>query len=199
MKNYQLATFNRMLSNDRIFLYWGRRYGKTYLITQYIKHIINNNQSNDILCLSNNKRESKYLMNFIIDQAYFYIKKINTRTIFFKNDNYIEFVTDNLEYNLRRMPDFIIYDDIYTTNDFLSNHINYNRSNCKCIFTSSNLNLDTLQFYDYFNDFYVDIIPGLKNIENKLFYKPKELVSCGNLVFEREEKLKKIKKVADGI
>jgi len=39
MKNYQQATFNKMLSNDRIFLYWGRQYGKTYLITQYIKHI----------------------------------------------------------------------------------------------------------------------------------------------------------------
>ena len=138
-------------------------------------------------------------MNFIIDNTYNYIKKINIKSILFKNDNYIEFLTDNFEYNLRKMPDLIIYDDVYKTNDFLSNHINQNRSNCKCIFTSSNLNLDTLQFYDYFNDFYVDIIPGLKNIKDKLFYKPEELVSCGNLKFEREEKLRKIKKVADGI
>ena len=63
LKKYQQRAFNKMLLNDQNFIFWYRQYGKTHLITHYIEHYVDNNYGQDILCISNNLRESKYIMN----------------------------------------------------------------------------------------------------------------------------------------
>ena len=187
--------FGNIITNKKNIIIWKRNLGKTKLVIYYINNFINYNNDKDILCISSNERMSLYLFNHIADFINDKIVKINKKYINCINNNYINFNTyNNYEHNLYLIkPELIILEDI-TIYDIVNLRLllNYIENNyCKIIITSSTYNYKVINFFDYNNDFYINIAPTANQIKKELLYKSKKLLEL-NIFLERKEKIKKI-------
>lgn len=195
INNLLKTAFNNILYNKKNIIIWKRNLGKTKLVIYYINNFINYHNDKDILCISKNERMSLYLFNHIADFINDKIIKLKKKYINCINNNYITFNTyNNYEYDLYvKKPELIILEDI-TIYDIvnLRSLLNYIENNyCKIIITSSTYNYKVINYFDYNNDFYINIVPTTNQIKKELLYKPKKLLEL-NIFIERKEKIKKI-------
>lgn len=219
LRHYQRFLLNKLEQHDKVFIFWEPTMGLSYLLHYYMYKYIHNHNNKDIFVLSHNTQQllaNRSNMFGDINHISNNNCIVNTKkdSIEFINDNYASFYTISqpIEYTLYRFkPDIIIVDDIRTRSmnhlEHLERYIINNK--CKIIFTSYDIQIDIINYFDYLNDYYINILPHSYNkttdngyYEDKLrqlSHKPKHLLDYYNTRFEREEKLKRIKKISDGI
>lgn len=208
LRNYQEFTYNKILLNNKNIIIWPRQTGKTFLLLKFLENYIKSNSDKDILILSNTQQQSLFLKDKMLNYLFETIFKIKQKNLNLINDNYIEFrhlTKYDMIYQLK--PDLIIFEDIEKLSDISSYElIRYiDHSNCKCIFTSTYIDINTITTIDYRNDYYINLIEflGNKNSPNikKLYYKPDDLFDYDSkntyTIFQRREKLKRINKISD--
>lgn len=211
LRNYQQFTYNKILLNNKNLIIWPRQTGKTFLLLKFLEDYIKSNYDKDILVLSNTKQQSLSLKYKMISYLFETIFKIRDKNLSLINDNYIEFssVGSNYSHLLYKLkPDLIIFEEIYNENsdNFLELISYIDRTKCKCIFTSTYINIKTITTIDYRNDYYINLIEFFKdenspNIKKLLYYKPDVLLDYDSkstyTIFQRREKLKRINKISE--
>jgi hypothetical protein len=225
LKDYQMVLFNRLISYDKSLVFWARQTGKSLVVTKYIENFINNENNKNILFIINHKKyitTSKVRILHEIGQSI--IDKHRTDDIFFINNNFLKFVAINnmnIEYILSTLaPELIIYDEFRIDNPdkLFSIRKFIEISKCKCIFTSTFLDIELVHYLDINNDYYINIMPPTLTIHNNQFsfsnmddpninnrliikelgYKPDELLDYSDTIFQRKRKLKKLNKISNG-
>jgi len=208
----QLYTHKKLLKHDKSFVFWPRQTGKSYLVTHFIEDFVNNNKDQNILFISNKKNYIKNSRLKISNEiGHLILDKHRSDDLDFTNDNYLKFISINqpFEYVLNTLsPSLIIFDEIMSlpmSNNFKLIKDYIDKSNCKCIYTSTFMELDVIKLLDSKNDFYINIIPPRhsdefydldieyvkKNIK-ELSYKPDELLDYADLQYQRKVKLRKL-------
>lgn len=92
-------------------------------------------------------------------------------------------------------------------------YIHQQQHNCKCIFTGTNIQFDTIKKIDHQNDFYINIkkendeltkrwadfsLEYNVSLDINLFsYKPSELLDTDSIRYERKRKLEKLNKISN--
>jgi len=221
LKHHQKYLLNKLHQHDKNIIFWQPGMGVSCILDYFILQYTQKNKNKKIFILSYTRAQSKYRMRqFFRDVDLFsnknYFTNIKKDKIELVNNNIVNFylMDQSFEYFLYgTKPDIIIVDDIrFSFNSKKMNIIDIFTHNCNCkvIFTSNKLDLDLIKFFDFNNDFYINIMPYNFNgvfvndtyyndTLKKLSYKPKHLLDFYNTRFEREEKLKRLKKLSDGI
>jgi hypothetical protein len=222
IRDHQIYALNKLLKYQKSFLFWPRQTGKSFTISLFLDYFVNNNHNQNILFISNNKfyikndkdKIMRNIGNLILD-------KHRSEDINFINDNYLQFVSinQNYEYQLKELtPSLIIFDEFNIDKiSSLEKIINYIAGkaefsnlniNPKCIFTSTFIDMKVINLLDYNNDWYINIIPPSKdmNIEfdnykdkvNELSkYKSDELLDYCELLYQRKRKIQKLNKISE--
>jgi len=197
-RKHQTYVFNKLLIHNKSFIFWPRQTGKSYLLSFIIEQFVNNNNNKDILFIIDDKNNINISKSRIINDIFSSIKKIRINELELVNDNYITFcpLDKNMNYTLHMLsPLLIIYDEFFIYNlDKLSGLNNYiSTHNCKCIFTSTSIDLNVVSLLDHNDDFYINIIPyprlDLKHLLKTLSYKKSELLDYFDLSFIRKIKI----------
>jgi len=221
LNKYQQNTFNKLLKFDRSFVFWPRQWGKSILLISYLEWFVTNHHQQNILLLVNkmaylNSMKAKIktnLGNLLLDRH-------RTDDLYFINENYLKFgsIYQPLEFKLYNLkPSLILYDEfiIFDLVDLLPIKKYIDNFNCKCVFTSTFIDLSVIKMLDNKNDFYFNIIPPslkeddsdyarlyfthMKGIVKELSYKPDYLLDYFEKIYQRKLKLKRINLIANGI
>ena len=207
LKTHQLNTINNLFKHDKSFVFWPRQTGKSYIISHYLECFVTNNFRQNILFINRDKgyvdidrdRIMRNIGSLTID-------KHRTENLYFINDNYLEFccIKQNIYPLTKLNPSLIICDEFYFDNvsQLLPIKRYIDKSKCKCIFTSTYIDMNVIKMLDDKNDFYINIIePNENDLDighdykekiKELSYKPENLLDYNNVVYQRKKKLKKL-------
>ena len=227
LKQYQENAFNKLLKHDKVFIFWPRQMGKSYLIDYYLDYFINNNTNERILYFTKKYKYCDNLKNKLARNIN--ILNHTIHSISFKNNITLREckLDDSYPYTLRGLtPSLIIFDE-FSIRDLsgtdlirLSDLLYYvNTNKCKIIFLSTHIDMKLVKIMDYYNDYYINIMQNndvLKNInnnpeylsefggfeyekkvKNEFSYKSFELLDFNNLSYQRKCKLKKLKEISN--
>jgi hypothetical protein len=214
IRDHQIYALNKILKYQKSFLFWPRQTGKSFTISLFLDYFVNNNNSQNILFISNKKeyisvnrdRILKNIGNLTVD-------KHRSDNLYFINNNYLQFISINQDYGyqLRELtPSLVIFDefniDRISNLDAIAVYIGF--SKCKCIFSSTFMDMMVINLLDSNNDWYINIIPPSidMNIERDNYqekvkelekYKSDELLDYCELLFQRKKKLQKLNKISE--
>jgi hypothetical protein len=214
IRDHQIYALNKILKYQKSFLFWPRQTGKSFTIFLFLDYFVNNNNSQNILFISNKKeyisvnrdRILKNIGNLTVD-------KHRSDNLYFINNNYLQFISINQDYGyqLRELtPSLVIFDefnvDRISSLESIGNYIKF--SKCKCIFSSTFMDMMVINLLDSNNDWYINIIPPSidMNIERDNYqekvkelekYKSDELLDYCELLFQRKKKLQKLNKISE--
>lgn len=217
LNRHQNIALQKILKNDKSFIIWPRREGKTYLTFYVILDYVYRNQKNldkDIFIVSN---KINYLHNYRSDFIKFLskytnhniINKMKKDSIIFFNNTCVSFhIIDNtiFNHNLRRLkPELIIYDDIDMNEQYYDiirtgNFHVFSKSDL--LFTSSYYNNFLISDLDSQNSFYLNIIVGENTKKISLIdsflkqRKTKEMYDFNYMSYIRKKKLEKINQIS---
>jgi len=220
---HQIRAFNKIINNDKNFIFWPRQYGKSHLISAYLEHFINNNSNQNILFICYEKNYIKYSKQKLLnDIGYLTVDKHRTDDLYFINDNFLKFCSikqhfDTISGMFKTLsPSLIIFNEVYalSTNNIQRLYSN-NFLNGKILYTSSFIDIQLIKMLDYNNDFYINIEQPVDKIDTfglfkddinliyfdikELNYKPDDLLYFSDKVYQRKIKLKKINTISNGI
>ena len=219
LRDYQILAFNKLIENDKSFIFWPRAKGKTYLIHSFIDYFVKNNNDQEIIIFVNDGRRTPDIMKKIrifLDNA----GSVQSGKKLINNNNItiISILSNCYSEALRsKNPSLIIFDEFAINNlnnlGELSNYIN--NFNCKTIFTASYINTIAIKTLDRKNDFYINIkrisdddlynYYRFKNydydslIKNILSYKSDKLLDFDDTIYQRRKKLQALNKISNGI
>jgi len=213
--------YKKILKYNNSFIFWTRQAGKTYLLTYFIENFVQNNKDKDILFIVNDERYIRNSRNKILAEiSTFVLTKAGTVYLHFINNNILRFSSTNYRFDTTleyTKPDVIIYDEfiIHDLNkiDLLIKYIE--KTKCKCIFTSTYIDIKVINALDYKNNYYINILPFFgqydfspfhrnegydhkKIVYTELSYKSDELLDYRDLAYERMIKLKRLKEISNG-
>lgn len=212
IRDHQIYALNKFLKYQKSFLFWPRQTGKGFTISLFLDYFVNNNHSQNILFISNKKEYIKNDKNRIMQNiGNLTVDKHRTENLYFINDNYLQFISinQNYSYQLKELnPSLVIFDefniDKISNLEAIANYIKIN--NCKCIFTSTFIDMKVINLLDSNNDWYINIIPPSDDIELYFYkdrvkelekYKSDELLDYMDLIYQRRKKIKKLNKISE--
>lgn len=210
--DYQQRFFNKLLRFDRLMLFWPRKTGKSQVLIAILEYLILNNKNSNFLFITYSKLNTKIILSKIYKEIGSLIinKHRSDDYLYFINNNSCKFcIIEDCRLNVINSltPIAILYDefcltevdDLYILRDYIK------MSNCKSIFTSTIIDLETLKLLDNNNDYYISIIPtqedkiDLNKKIVELSYKPDYLLDYNDVIYQRKIKLKKLKEISNGI
>lgn len=213
---HQQYTFSKLLKHQKSFLFWPRQTGKSFTISLFLDYFVKNNNVQNILFISNKKRYISVNRDRILKNiGNLTVDKHRSDNLYFINNNYLQFISINQDYGyqLKELkPSLIIFDefnvDRISNLDAIAFYIGF--SKCKCIFTSTFMDMKVINLLDNNNDWYISIIPPSNdmNIESDNYhekvkelskYKPDELLDFFDVIYQRKKKLQKLNKISNGI
>jgi hypothetical protein len=212
---HQKIAFDKIIKNDKNFIFWPRQYGKSTLISAYLEHFINNNYNQNILIVCDQIAFIKNCRNKInSDIGQLSIDKHRSDDLYFINDIFLKFCSikqhkSTLSYIMSTLtPTLIIFDNIYLYNSYYNIEEFDMFLNTKFLYVSSFIDLRLIKLLDYNNDFYIDIIQPVDKINvndndsityfviKELNYKPDELLDFSGKIFQRKRKLRKLNQIS---
>jgi hypothetical protein len=214
LKRSQQQAYNNIIKYGKAFIFWGRQTGKSYLLSKIIQTYIETVKNEDIIFFCGQINHIDIIKSTLIKDINKYIRPIGKsgrkqkkNEIFLINNNYLTIcsIKEYDYYLLHLTPSLIIYDDFLSKDishfDYLIRYIR--ESNCKVIFTSTEMSMLLIKILDINNDYYINIIPDDSQNEidtlimDQLLYKPDELLDYDDVIFKRRKKLKQLKLLSE--
>lgn len=209
LRDYQSYALKKIIENDKSFLFWPRQTGKDYVISKFLEKFINDNKDSVVLYICDYLKDITWHKDKLLKIINYNLVKTSLKSeIKFINNNRLIFCSiDDDFFKISRGTNtkVVIYNDAYRARNLgLLKTFIYN-IDCKCIFTSLNINTKILDVIDSNDNFYINVMTYPKHendfdfrINKDYFnYKSKDMFDYMDKSFQRKRKLQELKKVSE--